>query len=72
MKIATYNVEWFSNLFNNDGDLIDDDSWSGRWNVTRAQQTAALGVVFQAMDADGVMIIEGPDSHAKRDGVGAL
>ncbi|MCF2871947.1 endonuclease [Octadecabacter sp. G9-8] len=72
MKIATYNVEWFSNLFNNDGDLIDDDSWSGRWNVTRAQQTAALGAVFQAMDADGIMVVEGPDSHAKRDGTSAL
>jgi len=72
VKIATYNVEWFSNLFNNTGDLIDDDSWSGRWNVTRAQQTAALGAVFRAMDCDGIMVIEGPDAHAKRDGAGAL
>lgn len=72
MKIATYNVEWFSNLFNDDGDLIDDDGWSGRWDVTRAQQTAALGAVFQALDADGIMVIEGPDSHARRDGMAAL
>ncbi|MGJ8610446.1 MAG: endonuclease/exonuclease/phosphatase family protein [Octadecabacter sp.] len=72
MKIATYNVEWFSNLFDTSGRLYDDDRWSGRWDVTRAQQTAALGAVFQAMDADGIMVIEAPDSHAKRDGAAAL
>lgn len=72
MKIVTYNVEWFSNLFDNDGQLFDDDRWSGRRDVTRAEQTAALGVVFQNMDADGIMVVEGPDSHARRDGVAAL
>jgi len=72
VKIATYNVEWFSNLFDDEGTLYNDDRWSGRWDVTRAQQTGALGAVFQALDADGVMIIEAPDSHANRDGVAAL
>ncbi|SLN39598.1 endonuclease/exonuclease/phosphatase family protein [Pseudooctadecabacter jejudonensis] len=72
MKLATYNVEWFSNLFDNDGQLYDDDRWSGRRDVTRAAQTAALGHVFKAMDADGIMVIEGPDSHARRDGAAAL
>lgn len=72
MKIATYNVEWFSNLFDNDGALYDDDRWSGRRDVTRAEQTAALGVVFTNLDADGIMVVEGPDSHARRDGVAAL
>ena len=72
MRIATYNVEWFSNLFNDAGALRNDDRWSGRWDVTRKQQIAAVGKVFQALDADGVMVIEGPDSHAKRDGTAAL
>ena len=72
MKLATYNVEWFSNLFDDDGRLYDDDRWSGRRDVTRAQQTAALGHVFRAMDADGIMVIEGPDAHARRDGAAAL
>ena len=54
LRLATYNVEWFNTLFDDDGQLINDDSWSGRWNVTKAQQTAALGTVFQALDADGV------------------
>lgn len=72
MRIATYNVEWFSSLFDDDGALHDDGGWSGRRDVTRAQQTAALGKVFQALDADAVMVIEAPDSHARRDGVAAL
>ncbi len=40
--------------------------------MTRAEQTAALGHVFQALDADAVMVIEAPDSHARRDGTRAL
>ncbi len=72
MRIATYNIEWFNNLFDDNGLLIADGSWSGRWDVTRAQQTDALGAVFTAMDADAVMIIEAPDSSRKRDGTLAL
>lgn len=72
MRLATYNVEWFNSLFDDNGELINDDSWSGRWDVTKAQQTAALGLVFQSLDADAVMIIEAPDSSRHRDGVYAL
>ena len=72
MRLATYNVEWFSNLFADDGTLVDDDSWSSRRDVTKAQQTAALGKVFQAMDADAVMVIEAPDTSPNRSTVTAL
>lgn len=72
MRIATYNVEWFNTLFDDEGCLIDDDSWSGRWDVTKAQQTAGLGAVFAALDADAVMIIEAPDSSPRRDTCKAL
>ena len=72
MRIATYNVEWFHALFHDDGQLIDDDSWSSRRDVTKAQQTQALGAVFQAMDADAVMVVEAPDTSPKRSGVRAL
>ena len=72
MRIATYNVEWFNNLFDDDGVLLDDGGWSGRWDVTRAQQTEALGGVFTAMNADAVMIIEAPDTSRKRNGDEAL
>ena len=72
MRIATYNVEWFTNLFDDSGRLLNDDSWSGRHDVKRYQQIEALGIVFNALDADAVMIIEAPDAHRKRDGVAAL
>ncbi len=72
MRIATYNVEWFSGLFDTDNQLYNDDGWSARYNVTRADQTAALGVVFQALDADAVMIIEAPDQGKKHSTVEAL
>ncbi|PUB18677.1 endonuclease/exonuclease/phosphatase family protein [Yoonia sediminilitoris] len=72
MRIATYNVEWFDNLFDDEGRLISDSSWSGRWDVTKAQQTQALGAVFQAVDADAVMVIEAPDTSRRRDGILAL
>ena len=62
MRIGTYNVEWFDRLFDNFSDLIDDGSWSARRDVTKAEQTAALGHVFNAMDLDAVVVIEAPDS----------
>ncbi|SLN47389.1 endonuclease/exonuclease/phosphatase family protein [Roseisalinus antarcticus] len=72
MRIATYNVEWFTHLFDDRGDFLPAGGWSGRRDVTRGQQAAALAEVFSAMDADAVMVIEAPDSHARRDGVAAL
>ncbi|MBU2980720.1 endonuclease/exonuclease/phosphatase family protein [Lentibacter algarum] len=72
MRIATYNVEWFNSLFDDDGALLMDGGWSGRHNVTREQQTLALGAVFTALKADAVMIIEAPDENRKRHAVPAL
>ncbi len=72
MRIATYNVEWFTNLFDDEGNLLDDGAWSARHNVTRREQLAALAIVFTALDADAVMVIEAPDGHRRRDGVRAL
>lgn len=72
MRVATYNVEWFDNLFGQDGNLLLDDGWSRRYNVTRVQQLKAIATVFQAMDADAVMVIEAPDSSNRRSGTHAL
>ena len=44
MRLATYNVEWFANLFDEDNRLMMDGGWSGRHDVTRAQQAEALTV----------------------------
>ena len=72
MRIATYNVEWFSSLFDDQNQLLNDDGWSGRRGVTRAQQIEAVGAVFTALDADAVMVIEAPDQGRKRDTVLAM
>lgn len=72
MRLATYNVEWFDELFDNKGRLQRDGEWSARHNVTRAQQLDALGAVFTAMDADAVMVIEAPDTNSKRSTTKAL
>lgn len=72
MRIATYNVEWFNALFADDGGLHLDEAPSARYKVTRGAQLRALGVVFQALDADGITIIEAPDTNDKRSTVRAL
>ncbi|MGD9864892.1 MAG: endonuclease/exonuclease/phosphatase family protein [Pseudodonghicola sp.] len=72
MRLATYNVEWFANLFDNDDQLMVDDQWSGREGVTRAQQIEALGKVFTALDADAVMIIEAPNTGRRQNTLRAL
>ncbi|SHG43017.1 endonuclease/exonuclease/phosphatase family protein [Cognatishimia maritima] len=72
MRIATYNVEWFTNLFDDDNRLVVDDSWSSRHDVTKRQQIEALGIVFTAMDADAILVVEAPDQNSKRATVPAL
>lgn len=66
LRLATYNVEWFNGLFDDNGRLLADDLNSARYKISRADQLAALGIVFTAMDADGVMIIEAPDTGSRR------
>jgi endonuclease/exonuclease/phosphatase family metal-dependent hydrolase len=72
MRLATYNVEWFTALFDGDGGLLADNTWSSRFNVTRLQQLEALAKVFTALDADGILIVEAPDKNRKRSTVAAL
>lgn len=72
MRLATYNVAWFNALFDDDNTLLMDGGWSARHNITRAQQTEALGLVFQRLDADAVLVVEAPDSSGKRHTVAAL
>lgn len=72
LRLATYNVEWFNALFDNHGRLLEDDKPSARYRVTRGEQLGALGIVFTALDADGIVIIEAPDTNGKRSTVTAL
>lgn len=72
LRLATYNVEWFNNLFDNHGRLLEDRELSARYQISRAEQLTALGIVFTAMDADAVMVIEAPDTNGRRSSVKAL
>ena len=72
LRLATYNVEWMNALFDDAGHLLIDNSLSARYQITRAAQIAALGTVFRALDADGVMVIEAPDTSQRRRTVTAL
>lgn len=72
LRVATYNVEWFSKLFDDAGGLARDGEWSGRWNITRAAQADALARVFRALDADAILVVEAPDISRGRDGAAAL
>ncbi|MFC3615170.1 endonuclease/exonuclease/phosphatase family protein [Lutimaribacter marinistellae] len=72
MRLATWNVEWFANLFDRDDRLVLDDAPSGREGVSRAQQAEAIAMVLTALDADAVMIIEAPNTGRTQDTVRAL
>ena len=72
MRIATYNVEWFNSLFDDAGQPFADDEPSGRQGISRARQLEALGIVFTALNADLVMVIEAPDHNGRRSTVTAL
>ncbi|MCI2394152.1 endonuclease/exonuclease/phosphatase family protein [Aliiroseovarius sediminis] len=72
MRIATYNVEWFNALFDDEGRPLIDNEWSARHDVTRRAQFQAVGVVFKMLDADAVMVIEAPDHNSRRQTVLAL
>ncbi len=66
MRIATYNVEWMNALFDDDGQPLADGKWSARYNITRGMQLDALGIVFTAINADAVLVVEAPDQNRRR------
>ncbi|MEZ5796251.1 MAG: endonuclease [Paracoccaceae bacterium] len=72
LRLASYNVEWFNALFDDRSRPVQDDGPSARYKISRGTQLGALGIVFTAMDADGVMIIEGPDTNSRRSTITAL
>ncbi len=72
MRLATYNIEWFANLFDRDDTLIADDSWSGRHGVTKARQIEAVAKVLTAVDADAMLIVEAPNTGKTQNTVRAL
>lgn len=72
LRIATYNVEWFNSLFDKNDKLIENATWSSRYNVTKIEQIEALATVFRIIDADAMLIVEAPDHSPHRSTVAAL
>jgi len=62
MRIGTYNVEWFANLFDDNNELLLDDKWSSRYQITRAQQIEAIAKVMVAINADALLVVEAPNT----------
>ncbi len=72
LRLATYNVEWMNALFDDQGRLLQDGEPSSRYKTSRGEQLAALGIVFTALDADGILIVEAPDTNTHRQTTRAL
>ena len=72
MRLATYNVEWFSALFESGDKLALTDDWSARRDVTKKQQLDAIAEVFRLIDADCVLVVEAPDTTTKVTTEGSL
>lgn len=72
LRLATYNVEWFNALFDDNGRMLADREPSARYKITRGEQLGALGIVFSALNADAVLVVEAPDTGTRRSSVTAL
>lgn len=64
MRLATWNIEWFNTLFEDDA-LMRDARWSARRDVTRARQADAIAAVLRAMDPDALLVVEAPDERER-------
>ena len=72
LRLATWNVEWFNALFDDQGRPLEDEAPAQRHGVTRGEQLAAIATVLAALEADGLMLIEAPDTSSSRHSVRAL
>ncbi len=72
LRLATYNICWFTNLFDEHGALRRDAGRSAMHDVTRAQQAEAIAAALAAVDADCFAIIEAPNQGKRHDCVRAL
>lgn len=67
LRLATWNIEWFAHLFDDDDRLLADAEPSRRHKTSRRQQADAIAHVLSQMKADLIMIIEAPNTgHRQR------
>ena len=72
LRLACYNIAWFSRLFDQRNRLVDDLEWSELYNVTRQRQAEAIAGVVRRVDADCFAIIEAPNSGRRQSCVAQL
>lgn len=72
LRLATWNICWFANLFDQDDRLITNDERSAMYGVSKAAQGAAIARVLRAVDADLCVILEAPDTGRRNDTIRAL
>ena len=72
LRLASWNVCWFANLFDDDDRLVDDHDRSAMHNVTRQRQGEAIAAVLRAVDADIILIVEAPDTGKTQSSTRAL
>ncbi|WP_017927109.1 endonuclease/exonuclease/phosphatase family protein [Limimaricola hongkongensis] len=72
MRLATWNVAWFDRLFDDAGQPLHVAGESARYGITRAARLDGIARVMRALDADGIVVVEAPDTGGRRDGVRAL
>ncbi len=66
LRLATWNVEWFDRLFDDNGDPILTGEWSARYNITKYEQLDAIADVLRFLEADAIIVIEAPDDSHRR------
>lgn len=72
LRLACYNIAWFSGLFDQQNRLVDDLEWSAMRNITRRRQAVAIAEVLRRVDADCFAIIEAPNSGRRQSCVAEL
>jgi endonuclease/exonuclease/phosphatase family metal-dependent hydrolase len=72
LRIATYNIEWFEDLFDKDNNLLLDQDWSRRYDVKRIDQATAIADVIRHVDPDIMLIVEAPNTGNTQSTVRAL
>jgi endonuclease/exonuclease/phosphatase family metal-dependent hydrolase len=72
IRLACYNIAWFSQLFDRRNRLIEDLEWSAMYKVTRRRQAEAIAEVLRRVDADCFAIIEAPNSGRRQSCVAEL
>ena len=72
LRLACYNIAWFSRLFDQHNRLVDDLEWSALYNISRRRQAAAIAEVLSRVDADCFAIVEAPNNGHRQSTVAQL